>query len=104
MPILREHDVAEVFRDPVDERYDFIALRYGKCAAGTEVVLHIDYNEDVAVADRISYGQFCLLVFLPCARWLVSYSLILRSSPTAKINAGATAQGFRHCDPRRAAR
>jgi hypothetical protein len=29
MPILREHDVAEVFREPVDERYDFIALRYG---------------------------------------------------------------------------
>ena len=65
MPILREHDVAEVFREPVDERYDFIALRYGKGAAGTEVVLHIDYEEDVAVADRISCGQFSLLVFLP---------------------------------------
>ena len=45
---------------------DFIALRYGKCAAGTEVVLHIDYEEDVAVADCVSFGQFSLLVFL---RW-----------------------------------
>ena len=66
MPILREHDVAEVFREPVDDCYDFSALRHSKCAAGTEVVLHIDYEEDVAVADCVSFGQFSLLVFL---RW-----------------------------------
>ena len=77
MPILREHDVAEVFREPVDDCYDFIALRNGKCAAGTEVVLHIDHDEDVAVADRISCGQFCLLVLLPCV-------LILHSRPAGK--------------------
>ena len=65
MPILREHDVAEVFREPVDDCYDLIALRYGKCAAGTEVVLHIDYDEHIAVVDRVSCGQFSLLVFLP---------------------------------------
>src|SRR5438067_206811 len=98
MPILREHDVAEVFREPVDDRYDFIALRHSKCAAGTEVVLHIDYNEDVAVADRISCGQFSLPVFVPCAWCVVPCALILRCSPRAKLNAGA--RGYR---PRRRA-
>src|SRR4029077_18555963 len=65
MPILREHDIAKVFREPVEHCYDFMALRYRKCAAGTEVVLYIDNDEHIAVADRISRGQFCLLVFLP---------------------------------------
>ncbi len=101
MPILREHDIAKVFREPIDDCYDFIALRYGKCAAGTEVVLYIDNDEHIAVADRISRGQFCLLVFLPCvlclnlalqlpgktqrwrARLSTSSASLIRSSPTA---------------------
>ncbi len=42
MPILCEDDIAEIFGKQVDDR---------------EVVLHVDHNEGVAVADCVNWGQ-----------------------------------------------
>ena len=54
MPILCEDHAAEIFRKPVDDRHNFIAARHSHSAARTEVVLHIDHDEDIAVADCVS--------------------------------------------------
>ena len=60
MPILRKDDVAELGAKPIDDRHDFIAVRDGQCAVRTEIVLHVDDNQSVAVADCVRYRQFCL--------------------------------------------
>ena len=58
MPVLRQHDVFKVFRELVDNRHDLIAVRYGERAARAEIVLYVNHNEDVTVADCVSLGQF----------------------------------------------
>ena len=52
MPILRQHDVAEPRRETVDDRNDLVAARHRQCAAGTEIVLHVDHDEDAIVTER----------------------------------------------------
>ena len=69
MPILRQDDIAEGVTKPVDDRHDVIALRYGERAVRTEVVLHIDDDQCVAVGDRGSCGQFCLRFV-----WIVEFA------------------------------
>ncbi len=59
MPILCQHDIFKVFRQLVDDRHNLIAARHGKRAAGAEIVLYVDHDEDVTVADCVSLGQFC---------------------------------------------
>jgi hypothetical protein len=39
----------EAARELIDERNDLIARWHGKVSAGTEVVLNIDYDQDIAV-------------------------------------------------------
>ena len=67
MPILREDDIAEVLRKSIDDRHDLIAARHRKRAVRTKIVLHVDHDEDVAVAGCVSCGQFCLRFFLSSA-------------------------------------
>src|SRR5262249_30136003 len=43
--------VREFLRDPVDHRHDLVAARDREPAAGTEIVLHVDHQQQVAVAD-----------------------------------------------------
>src|SRR5262249_25492190 len=57
-------DVAEMLGETIDERHDFITTRYGQRAVGTEVVLYVDHDKGIVVADGVSHGQICLLVFL----------------------------------------
>ena len=45
MPVLREHDVVEARREPVDERHDLVAARHGERAAGHEIVLEVDDHQ-----------------------------------------------------------
>src|SRR5947207_706365 len=47
VPVLREDDVREAPRDPVDERDDRVAFLDGQCPAGHEAVLDVDDEEDV---------------------------------------------------------
>ncbi len=77
MPILRQHDVFKVFRQLVDNRHDLITARYGKRAAGAEIVLYVNHDEDVTVADRVSLGQF-----------LPPWSFCRPLQPAAKLNVG----------------
>ena len=57
MPILCQDDIAEIFGKQVDDRHYLVALRHGKGAVRTEVVLHVDHNEGVAVAGCVNWGQ-----------------------------------------------
>ena len=52
MPVLRQHDVREFFRQAVDQRHHLVAARHRQIAAGTEVVLYIDDQQDVALSGR----------------------------------------------------
>ena len=52
VPILRQHHVAEAAGQAIDRRHDFIAVRDGKIAIRTKVILNIDDQQDVAVLER----------------------------------------------------
>lgn len=53
MPILGQDNVAEVLAKAVDDQRHLIAAGYGERAVRTEIVLHVDDDENVAVADCI---------------------------------------------------
>ena len=89
MPVLREDDVAELRAKPVDDRHDLIAARYGERAVRTKIVLHVDDDQNVAVADCVSCGQFCLRSFLSCVLILVRHILVRHG--LAKRSAAADA-------------
>ena len=57
MPILREHHVWETSAEPVGERDDFVAASNRHGAARAEVVLDIDDEQYVAVADSDLVGH-----------------------------------------------
>src|SRR6516162_9349648 len=92
MPVLREDDVAEMRGETIDERHDLIATWHGQCAVGTEVVLDVDHDKDVVVADCVILGQIFPLCFLSATArdkaqpWRMRLSTfaasLIRSSPT----------------------
>ena len=47
MPVLRQNDMAEGLGEPVDRRDHRIAVGHGERAAGQEIVLNVDDDEDV---------------------------------------------------------
>ncbi len=47
MPVLGEDNVLEARGDGVDYRDDLVAARHGQSAAGAEVILHVDDEEEV---------------------------------------------------------
>ena len=47
VPVLRQHDMAEAFRNAIDHRHDPVAFRHGQRAARTEIVLHVDDQQHV---------------------------------------------------------
>src|SRR5580700_9404736 len=55
MPVLRQHHVGEPRGEAVDQRNDLITMRHAQRAAGTEVVLDIDDDEDVIVTERRAF-------------------------------------------------
>lgn len=57
VPVLREDDVVEAWRDAMDERNDGVALGHGQGAAGAEIVLDIGDDQEVAGRDF----HLCLL-------------------------------------------
>jgi len=67
VPVLRHDDVSEFDGQPVDRGNDLVALRHGECAAGTEIVLNIDDDEDIAVIALHS---------LPRSRGIISRAMI----------------------------
>jgi hypothetical protein len=57
MPVLREHDVREFGRQRIDQRHNFIAAWHGKAAAGTEIVLDVDNEKHIPLADGHVFFQ-----------------------------------------------
>ena len=61
VPVLRQDNVLELRRDLLKPLNDGIAARHGQCPAGTEIVLHIDDDEDVLGGDL--HGSQLLFIF-----------------------------------------
>ena len=57
MPVLREHDVREFGRQRINQRHNFIAARHGEATAGTEVVLDVDNEKHIALANGHVFFQ-----------------------------------------------
>jgi len=51
MPVLREHHMREAFGQTIDQRHHLVAMRNRQRPAGTEVVLDIDHQQRIAIAD-----------------------------------------------------
>src|SRR6202040_2646870 len=98
MPVLREDDVAELLAKPVDDRHDLIAARYGERAVRTKIVLHVDDDQNVAVADCVSCGQFCLRSFLSCV-FILMRRILVRHGLAQTLSRGGCG-----CRPARRAR
>ena len=57
VPVLGQHHVLEPLAEQVDERHHLVAARHRKLAARTEVVLHVDDQQDVGIGDLVSHGR-----------------------------------------------
>ena len=65
MPVLRQHDMGELRRQAIDHRHDLVASRHRQAAAGTEVVLDIDDQEYIALADAECFRSWSC-AFVSC--------------------------------------
>ena len=61
MPILGQHHVIKAFGETVDNRHHGIAFGNRKRAARTEIVLHIDYQQQVIVGWSDLHARFLLI-------------------------------------------
>src|SRR5262245_8356575 len=86
MPILRQHHVSEPRGERIDQRHDLVAARNREASLGTKVVLDVDNQKDVLVADRelSSHGGT-----LSCGARRMSTSVASRVSASA-IRTGYT--------------
>jgi hypothetical protein len=57
MPVLRKHDVSKPFRHCIDQGHDFVAARHCQAAAETEVVLDVDDEKRIVLANRQIFFQ-----------------------------------------------
>jgi len=66
MPVLGQHDVIEAFDETIDDRHHGVAVGNRKRSAGTEIVLHVDYQQQIIVAwpDQHSGPVFVLITEL----------------------------------------
>jgi hypothetical protein len=51
MPVLGQHDMTEATDEAIDDRHHGIAVGDRKRAAGTEIVLYIDDQQHIVVAN-----------------------------------------------------
>src|SRR6266850_3946261 len=52
VPVLRQHDVGEAGAQAVDDGHDFVAFRHRERAAGHEVILDVDDDQDAFFGSR----------------------------------------------------
>jgi hypothetical protein len=50
MPVLGHHHMIEALGETIDDRHHGIAIGNRKRAAGAEIVLHIDYQQQITIA------------------------------------------------------
>jgi hypothetical protein len=63
MPVLRQHDVWEFGCQRIDQGHNLVSAGHGEAAAGTEVVLDVDNEKRVALADSQIFFQTEVLSF-----------------------------------------
>src|SRR5262245_4597920 len=51
VPVLRRHHMREFSRQCIDRRHDLVAARHRQIAAGAEIVLNVDDQKHITVAD-----------------------------------------------------
>ena len=56
VPVLRDDDMREAPRQPVDDRHDRVAMRHGERAAGAEIALRIGHDQHVVIAGALPFG------------------------------------------------
>ena len=63
MPVLRKHYVREFGRQGIDQGHNLVATRYGEAAAWTEIVLDVDNEKHIVLADSQIFFQIQILSF-----------------------------------------
>src|SRR2546425_10249265 len=80
MPVLGQHHVIEAFGETIDNRHHGIAIGNRKCPAGAEIVLHIDYQQQIIVAwSDLHSGPVSVLI---AKLW--RYTTVCQSMPLCK--------------------
>jgi hypothetical protein len=66
MPILGQRNVIKALSDTIDDRHHGVAVGDRKRSAGTKIVLHVDYQQQIIVAwpDQHSGPVFVLITKL----------------------------------------
>src|SRR3954447_4196517 len=51
MPVLGQRDMAETFGEAINDRHHCVAIAHRKRPARTEIILHVDYQQQVTVSE-----------------------------------------------------
>ena len=62
MPVLGQRDVKEAFGETIDDRHHSVAVGDRKRSTGTEIVLHVDYQQQIVVAWPLHSGPVFVLI------------------------------------------
>ena len=62
MPVLSQHDVIEAFGQTIDDRHHGVAIGNRKRSTGTEIVLHVDYQQQIVVTWPLHPGPAFVLI------------------------------------------
>src|SRR5262249_43442251 len=92
MPVLRQYHVLEAPGDAIDAGHDLVAARHRETAAGTEIVLDVDDEQDVVLADR-DFGPHLRLLLARLVANTRCYEASRRSTSAAsctKVSATVT--------------
>ena len=57
VPVLGQHDMGKALRQAIDDRNDVMTARNREIAAGAEIILHIDDQQYIAIADVSAAGR-----------------------------------------------
>jgi hypothetical protein len=55
MPILRDRDMPEKLRQPIDDRNDGVALTNRQSAARAEIILHVDDKQQIVAGPNLHF-------------------------------------------------
>ena len=59
VPVLSEDDVSKPLCEAVYDRHHLVTARHRQATARTEVVLNVDYSQDIALGGYYSPGHGC---------------------------------------------
>jgi hypothetical protein len=62
MPVLSQRDVIEVFGETIDDRYHSVAIGNRKRSTGTEIVLHVDDQQQIFASWLLHFGPVFVVI------------------------------------------